>query len=235
MNCFGLSSRPRGLLLDAGNTVVFLDMEAVARVVGRVGIEVEPVVLRGAEAWAKREYMAVMAAGGAHAEGWGLLMETLLGRAGVGPALLEPGVAALRREQSEFNLWRRVPLGLPDALDRARRGGIRLGLLSNAEGRIAALLERVGLAQFFEVIIDSALVGLAKPDPRIFALAARKLGLSAHELVYIGDLPDVDVLGARGAGMQAVLIDPYDHFPDFDQGARCASVAEVIEALLALD
>jgi len=230
----GLGVELRGLLLDAGNTVVFLDMEAVARVVRRAAIEVSPSALRGAEVWAKREYMALMAAGGAHEDGWGLFMETLLRRAGVGPSLLDAGVYALRAEQSEFNLWRRVPPGLPEALERARGGGIRLGLLSNAEGRIAALMERVGLAEFFEVIVDSAVVGIAKPDPRIFAMAAQGLGLGAQQLVYVGDIPDVDVLGAHGAGMKAVLIDPYDHFPDFDRCPRCASVIEVIDGLLAL-
>ena len=93
-------------------------------------------------------------------------------------------------------------------------------------------LNEVGLASYFEVIIDSAVVGIAKPDPRVFALAARALRLQAREVVYVGDIPDVDVVGAQRAGMAGVLIDPYDHFPHFKQGPRCMSVVEVIDDLL---
>ena len=159
-------------------------------------------------------------------------MAVLLSEAGVAVSQLPLGVAALREEHARFNLWRRVPSGLSEALGRAQEGGLRLGVLSNSEGSIASLLKEVGLASYFEVIIDSAVVGIAKPDPRVFALAARALRLQAREVVYVGDIPDVDVVGAQRAGMAGVLIDPYDHFPHFKQGPRCMSVVEVIDDLL---
>jgi HAD superfamily hydrolase (TIGR01509 family) len=229
---FGLPAAVRGLLLDAGNTLVFLDMEAVASTVFPLGLEVSVDQLRLSEAGAKREYMRFMAAGGSHDAGWDRFMAQLLSGAGASQGQLTSGVLALREEQSRFNLWRRVPSGLSEALGRAQESGFRLGVLSNSEGKISELLQQVGLAAHFEVIVDSALVGMAKPDPGIFELAAQGLDLKVEEVVYIGDIPDVDVLGAQRAGMAAILIDPYAHFPEFAASPRCASVVEVITDLL---
>ena len=57
-------------------------------------------------------------------------------------------------------------------------------------------------------VIDSAVVGVEKPDPRIFELAVRQAGVAAHEAAYVGDLYSVDVLGARAAGLHPILLDP---------------------------
>jgi HAD superfamily hydrolase (TIGR01509 family) len=232
VNRFGLTGELRGVLLDAGNTLVFLDMDAVAGVLAGVGLSVSCESLQEAEAGAKRTYMALMRAGGSHLDGWGVFMATLLRQAGVSEGSVSPGVGALRKEHDRFNLWRRVPTGLPEALARALKAGLKLGVLSNSEGQIERLLGRVGLAQYFDEIVDSSVVGLEKPDIRVFKLAATRLGLLPKQLVYIGDIPDVDVFGARKAGMSAVLIDPYDHFPLFERNSRCVSVAEVIDDLL---
>ena len=69
-------------------------------------------------------------------------------------------------------------------------------------------LERAGLAPLLDFVIDSTVVGIAKPDPRVFALGLQAAGVDAHEAVYIGDSYFVDVVGARGAGLGAVLFDP---------------------------
>ena len=232
MSRFGLPQTLRALLLDAGNTLVFLDMAAVAEVGARVGIEVEPRVLQSAEGKAKSRYAELMASGVDHDDGWGVFMSTLLLTAGVASSRVDAGVEALREEQSRYNLWRMVPEGLPEALKRARRAGYQLGVLSNSEGHIDRLLRRVGLADDFDLIVDSAVVGMAKPDPRIFHLACSRLHVAAQDVVYIGDIPGVDVVGAKAAGLHAVLIDPFEHFLDFGDAPRCSAVAEVIDDLL---
>src|SRR2546423_15622480 len=59
-----------------------------------------------------------------------------------------------------------------------------------------------------EFVLDSSAIGVEKPDPRIFRMALERSGLAPDEAVYIGDIYSIDVVGARAAGMQAVLLDP---------------------------
>jgi putative hydrolase of the HAD superfamily len=83
----------------------------------------------------------------------------------------------------------------------------RLGVISNADGKIAQVLERSRIADCFEVIIDSGIVGLEKPHPAIFAAALQALGSDPSESLYVGDIYSVDYLGAKTAGMSAILMD----------------------------
>jgi len=232
MSQFRLPLAVKGLLLDAGNTLVFLDMDAVSTVVGAIGVTVDSGALQTAEPSAKLRYAAFMRDKANHDDGWGVFMSTLLSTAGVPENAITASVEALRREQRRFNLWRRVPAGLIDALQRARKNDLPVGVLSNAEGNIERLLRRVDLVEYFDTIVDSGLVGMAKPDPRIFQLAASKMGLRPDELVYVGDIPGVDVVGANSAGMPAILIDPFGHFREYRGAERCSTVAEVIDDLL---
>ena len=65
-------------------------------------------------------------------------------------------------------------------------------------------------------IVDSGVIGIAKPDPRIFTPALEALGTSAARTLYVGDTVHADVLGASAAGMPVVQLDPYDHHTDYD-------------------
>jgi putative hydrolase of the HAD superfamily len=219
------------LLLDAGNTLVFLDHGAVAEVVEAQGVRVSAEALRVAESAAKRRYEALMLTGGAHEDGWSLYFVALFGAVGLDEAEARALVPALRRAHDALNLWRRVPAGVPDALARARSAGVRLGVVSNSEGKLDALFAHVGLGGTFECVVDSALEGVRKPDAEIFHRALRRLGVEASRAMYVGDLPSVDVDGARGAGLRAVLVDPFDHFADYAGAPRVACVSEVLDAL----
>jgi putative hydrolase of the HAD superfamily len=75
-------------------------------------------------------------------------------------------------------------------------------------------LEAAGLAERFDVIVDSHLVGLSKPDPAIFRHALGLLGVEPEEAVFVGDSYAHDALAALAAGMRAVLIDPLDMYPE---------------------
>lgn len=222
--------RVRALVLDAGNTLVFLDHARVADVIGGATTEQ---ALRAAEAQAKRRYQALLAAGGGHEQGFPLYFRALFEEAGLSPATSLSLVPLIERAHLDANLFSRVPEGTAESLDRARAGGMRVGVVSNSEGTLAALLDRVGLGSRLEFVLDSALEGVRKPDPEIFRRALRRLDLPADETIYAGDIPDVDVSGARSAGMHAVLVDPFDHFPDYTAAPRVASVVELVERLLA--
>jgi putative hydrolase of the HAD superfamily len=83
-----------------------------------------------------------------------------------------------------------------------------------------------------EVILDSTVVGIAKPDPRIFDLALDALGVPADRALHVGDTPGADVDGARAADVHPVLVDPYDLHPDLDV-ERVDSLADVVELVRA--
>jgi FMN phosphatase YigB (HAD superfamily) len=228
-----LTERPDALLLDAGDTLIFFDPAAVAAALADVGVRVAQPALAAAAHPAKREYQALLARGQSHEDGWTVLMREVLVRAGLSaPHALEllPG---LRRVHDDFYFWRKVPERLPDALVRARAEGLRLGVVSNSEGRLLSVLQRVGLAPFFEVVIDSHLEGVHKPNPEIFRRALARLGVDPARALYAGDIPEVDVLGARAAGMAGVVVDAFDDYAGTDW-PRVRSVEALIERLLAL-
>jgi FMN phosphatase YigB (HAD superfamily) len=79
-------------------------------------------------------------------------------------------------------------------------------VVSNSDGRVEQALEAAGLRHLFDVVIDSTLAGVEKPDPRIFQAALEQLGVNPDEVIYVGDLYEIDVLGARAAGIEAVLL-----------------------------
>ncbi|MFK8003827.1 MAG: HAD family hydrolase [Polyangiales bacterium] len=216
----------RALLLDAGNTVVFLDHAAVAATVGG-----DAEAVRMAERVAKDTYAQHLSEGASHENGWRVFMKTLLEAAHV-EGDLEAHVDALEVAHEEFNFWRRVPSELVEALHDARAAGWVPAIVSNSEGRLVELFDKVGLEDMFEIIVDSANVGIRKPDPRIFEIALKTLGIRAEDAVYAGDIPDVDVEGAREAGVRPFLIDPNDDFPNYDAAPRFSSVRELVTSLL---
>ncbi|HEV8471713.1 MAG TPA: HAD-IA family hydrolase, partial [Methylomirabilota bacterium] len=115
--------------------------------------------------------------------------------------------------------WRRgynQPLGLwtapePDAvpaLRLAREAGLRTAVISNSNGAIRRILDGLGLLPLLDFVLDSHEEGVEKPHPAIFERALARAGVAPGEAAYVGDLYSVDVLGARRAGLNAVLLDP---------------------------
>lgn len=219
------------MFLDAGNTIVFLDHQAVADVVSAHGHPIDARALQAVEGSAKRRYEALMRQGVSHEDGWGLYLVTLLAAAGIGETHARALVVPLRRAHDAMNLWRRVPEGLHDALARLKEAGIHVSVISNSEGALPALFEKVGLAPFVEQVIDSHHEGVRKPDPELFVRALTRTGQHAASSVYLGDIPGVDVAGANAAGIRAVLIDPLGFYPDF-HGDKLPSVVAFVDRLL---
>lgn len=223
--------RPTVLLFDAGNTLVFLDHDALASAAREITGGLSGDALRRAEPLAKKSYEAALASGMSHEDGWNLYIRTIFEGAGVAFHEAAEAAVAARREHDTFNLWRMLPRELPAALARGRNAGLRYGIVSNSEGRLSELLERVGILPFFELVVDSALEGVRKPDPEIFKRALSRMRVSAAETMYAGDIPNVDVDGARGAGLDAVLIDTLGHYPHYSGAPRFDSVAALIAEL----
>jgi putative hydrolase of the HAD superfamily len=222
---------PKVLLFDAGNTLVFLDHDALAAAAREISGGLAGAALRRAEPLAKKSYEAGLSAGMSHEDGWHLYVRTIFEGAGLGFVEAAEAARVARVVHDDFNLWRKMPEELPAALARGLNAGLRYGIVSNSEGRLSELLERVGILPFFEQVVDSALEGVRKPDPEIFKRALSRMHASAAEAMYAGDIPNVDVDGARAAGLDAVLIDTLGHYPLYTGAPRFASVAALIAEL----
>jgi len=113
--------------------------------------------------------------------------------------------ALIANTQNSAN-WDQILPGTREALERLRRN-YALAVISNADGKIDAVLQRCGIADCFASITDSGNVGQEKPHPAIFAAALLEMKAEAADSLYVGDVYSVDYVGARNAGMQAVLFD----------------------------
>ena len=121
--------------------------------------------------------------------------------------------------------WDQILPGTREALDRIRQK-FRIAVISNADGKIERVLSRCGVADCFESITDSGIVGFEKPRPEIFAAALRTMNARAEESLYVGDVYSVDYIGATNAGMQAVLFDVAGAYCE-RQEPRVNSVAQL--------
>jgi putative acetyltransferase len=136
-----------------------------------------------------------------------LFLDRLLVALGVAdPEDRRTAASRIAREHRRANLWSGAAPGARETLEVLARRGYRMGVISNADGRVQKLLEEAGLGTHLEFILDSALVGVEKPDPRIFLAASVRLGLPPASCAYVGDLYEIDILGARAAGLYAILI-----------------------------
>lgn len=206
------------ILFDAGNTLVWLDHPFLIETLAAHGVQTSEAELMRAEYAAKRlvDELARAHSGDDNDSRGRIYFAEIFRQVGVPETEMGNIAALLHLRHAEKNLWSNVRPGTAEALEQLRSMGYRLGVVSNADGRVEALLASVGLGRFFEVVVDSAVVGVEKPDPRIFQLACARAGVPTAEAIYVGDIYEVDIVGARAVGMRAFLIDPLDLWGELD-------------------
>lgn len=202
----------KAVFLDAGGTLIHLDRAFILRALEEQGLSrSEPAFFEAADAARVRmEALLRTGAPGDDASRWSLFWATLmdgLGCYGMTRERVHHSVAARFREG---RLWSHVLPGTADVLMELRRRGVVVGVVSNADGRVESYLEAAGLREHLDFVVDSAVVGVEKPDPRIFEHALSLAGVAPDEAVHVGDLYEVDVVGATRAGVGALLLDPLD-------------------------
>ncbi len=219
-------TRPiRTVLFDAGNTIVHLDYPFISNVLAEHGCRRTPMEIRIAEYGAKaaidRELAPEVSTpesvegllwpnqDGARPSYFAVAVHNLK----IPGSAVEPVLAALRQHNEEDCLWRVIADDTVDALTELRRRGYSLGVVSNADGRIEGDLERRGLYRYFATVVDSHVVGVEKPAPGIFEIALERMGAHPEEAMYVGDVFAIDVVGARRAGLEAVLLDTLGRYP----------------------
>src|SRR5262249_38264819 len=140
-------------------------------------------------------------------------------------------------EFADAALWLQELPGCRDGLRELAATGIRLGIVSNADGVIAQRLAEAELLQVgpgvgveVDCIIDSGAVGVSKPDPRIFQLAVDAMSIEPGDAWYVGDMPGIDIVGARAAGLFPIVMDPYEFHLDADY-ARVSSLSDLASVI----
>jgi HAD superfamily hydrolase (TIGR01509 family) len=229
------------VFLDVGNTLISIDFDWIARELGARGFTCEPAALRRAEAAARPGYSRRLFVDGVE-PGTDLFLTyltTIFERLEVTAALPSSDLRdlvtelrpVLRPDGRASVLWRAVMPQVPEALARMRARGLTLVVVSNSDGTASRSLEAAGLLTYLSAVIDSAIVGYEKPDPRIFEHGLRQTGARPERTLHVGDLYHADVTGARAAGIHALLLDPYDDWPamDCDRAPDLWAVAERFE------
>ncbi len=195
-------AKRRFIFFDVGNTLLFPNR---ARMLEPLADEKHPTLERwqALERRTKKEFdQGVMSGKVDHGFWWTfhtyLLQELNALDDGVRNKLVE-------NTQNSAN-WDQILPGTRGALERIRQQ-YSIAVISNADGRIDAVLRRCGICDCFASITDSGNVGHEKPHPAIFSAALREMKADPAESLYVGDVYSVDYVGARNAGMQAVLFD----------------------------
>lgn len=134
-------------------------------------------------------------------------------------------------------IWSRVVPGSLDGLRALHGTGVALAIVSNSDGTLEGRLAREGICQVgpgpgvpMSIVIDSAAVGVAKPDPAIFTIALEACGVPPENVVHVGDAVGADVDGALAAGVRPLHLDPYG-FCDDDSHPHVTDLATVAAAL----
>jgi putative hydrolase of the HAD superfamily len=220
------------VFLDAGGVLVYPNWDRISRALAVHGVMVAPERLAAAELPAKRKLDAdrTIQVTNDAGRGW-LYFNLILSESGIplSPAT-DAALAELHLYHRDSNLWEFLPAHVLPALAALRARGLQLVVVSNANGRLCGLLDRLGLTSSFDCILDSHEHGVEKPDPRFFELALARSRARRETTIHVGDLYEVDVVGARAAGLRGVLLDEGGLYEGFDC-PRVRSLPELVEQI----
>lgn len=220
------------VFLDAGGVFIYPNWWRVSEALARHGVQVSPEALKAADVLARRELddLQVIGATTDASRGW-LFFDLILKHAGV---TASDGTAAALAELHTYhtasNLWEYVPDAVLPALEALRARGLRMVVVSNANGTLRAHLDRLAMTRRFDLVLDSADEGVEKPDARFFEIALDKSGAARDTTIHVGDLYYVDIVGARAAGLRGVLLDEGNLRPDADC-PRVRSLDELVQRI----
>lgn len=205
----------KAAFFDLGGTLLVMRRDRIfLRVLGEEGYEADPSTLHSVYARADSWWLSVYGGGvmtpGQTAEAYRSLDEKVF--SDLFPHVSRP--EAFRVSSLVRKRWRElegeIPLELyPDAeptLNRLKKDGYSLALVSNAPAETTETIKSLGLSTYLESVVISGVVGFSKPNPEIFRIALKELGVTPEEAVHVGDLYEADIVGARNAGIKGLLI-----------------------------
>lgn len=208
------------VFLDAGNTLVSMDFAWVLNELEPFGLTCTVEQLRRAEAASRpkvsKELLRFKSTESKDTFRFYVktilenLPENTLSDHGNKKRILNTMLPILRAPGRAMRLWSYILPGVPEALKMLKENGFQLAVVSNSDGSVEKGLNDLGLGEYFHAIIDSHVIGFEKPNPKLFEHALMMCGTDPKHTVHVGDMYDTDVIGARAAGIHAVLLDPYN-------------------------
>ena len=212
--------RCRAVFLDAGGVIVLPHRDLLARALSEAGIEIEPAAVPRAHYRAVRAMDRAMDRAldrSATATATPGYAAALFPQLGILPGRSAEALAVwdhlADRRRSGHVLWSEPVPGARVVIDRLRGAGIAVVVVTNSDGHGEENLRASGFAGI--PVIDSTVVGAAKPDPRIFEIALARAGellradVSPAEAFHVGDALSTDIAGAHAAGIAPIHLDPH--------------------------
>jgi putative hydrolase of the HAD superfamily len=220
-------SEVKVIFFDVGNTLLFPNRNRIHAPLAERGFHPDPEHLRDLERRTKNRFDSMLTTNGSPDHGfWWMFYIQLLSEIGLSDdAVREQLVTGIRNSAN----WDQILPGTASHLHTIRQK-YQTAVISNADGRIEEVLRRCEIADCFQTITDSGLVGYEKPHPEIFRQALNSMAAKPAESLYVGDVYSVDYLGATQAGMQAVLMDISGAYRD-KKVPRVESLEDLIQAL----
>ena len=197
------------VLLDAGGVLLLPDPDAIRAALAPFGVEPDDETCRRCHYVWIREFDRLSG------ERQAVMEEVTAAALGVEESDIERASVLLGSLFSKESISVPAP-GIVQALQRLKQTGVALCIVSNADGTLERRLEDFGLCSVdggdcvqVAIVVDSGVVGIEKPDPRIFDIAVDALGVEPERTLYVGDTVCKDVVGARAAGLHPLHLDPY--------------------------
>ena len=236
MRAFG--GEVEAVFLDVGGVFHLPDHRIVGEALRRAGID-RPL---DAEVLDRAHYAGVAALvdwPDVEAGIWTAYQEAYAREVGAPARCVPDAVAELDVAFRVEGVWSRLVPGSLDGLRALQGTGVALAIVSNSDGTLEGRLAREGICQAgpgrgvpMAVVIDSAAVGVAKPDPAIFRIALEATGVAPERALHVGDTVGADIDGALAAGVRPVHLDPYGFCAD-DRHLHVPDLATVAAALTA--
>lgn len=142
-----------------------------------------------------------------------------------------------RRQAWSRKLLAHPRAGAVETLRELRTRGLVTGMITVCSDDVPAVWNETPFAELFDAVVFSCLVGLRKPDPRIYLLACERLGVQPEDAVFVGDGANDELAGAERVGMRAILIHRAEHDPASHEvaewrGPRVTQLPQLLELLL---
>jgi HAD superfamily hydrolase (TIGR01549 family) len=228
------NSRFRSVFLDAGGVLVTPNWQRASEALARQGVAAAPATLAAAEPFVKQQLDVAPTVRSTNDQQRGFLyFDLILARASIeANAATDAALAELKAFNDTEGAWDVVAEDAVSTLRRLRTAGCRLVVVSNTNGTLRRMFRRVGLEPWIDLVIDSQEEGVEKPDPRLFEIALERAGAGRDSTIHCGDIYQIDVVGARSAGISAVLLDSAGLYAHADC-PRVLSLTEFADRLIA--
>ena len=224
----------RAVSFDMGHTLLFPRYDWYRSLVAGTGVETGQEVLERRESELRGWFDSMILDRGRKGmddDLWGQYFRRFFSGLGVAEDALDSLLEQLYRKHLEgVGLWTEPAPDAEATLRALKDAGLQVACVSNNDGRLESMIESQDWTRYFDLLVDSRMIRMAKPDPGIFRYALDRLGLEPEEMVHVGDYYSVDVVGARNAGVEGILYDPRGAYGEVDCRVirELASIVEVV-------